>query len=166
MCSAFPTLTSCDFRYGGVSANSVNNIDTLCVLSQNIINSKIYLFLWFWMIILVISCAINSIYRITLFVFSGVRKQELVWLIRTKRRKGQFLDKDNVVRDSWRDINKIGNWFLMCQIGRNSNPYYFRQFLQNLIENDQNRRKSKTSSIGVEKNNLDMEEGTLEKPLF
>jgi hypothetical protein len=166
ICSAFPTLTSCDVRLGGVVKGSTDTQNILCILSQNIINGKIYLVIWFWMIILLIACAINSIYRIALLVVPGMRKHELVCLINTRRRRGEFLDKDNIVREHWQELNKIGTWFLMCQVGRNSNPYYFREFLQCLIENDKNRKSSTRSNNGLEEKNLDVEEGTLKKPLF
>jgi hypothetical protein len=99
-------------------------------------------------------------------VISGMRKRELVWLINTRRRRGEFLDKDNIVREHWEELNRIGTWFLMCQIGRNSNPYYFREFLQCLIENDRERKNRTRSVNGVEEKNVDIEEGTLKKPLF
>jgi hypothetical protein len=168
MCSAFPTLTMCRFNAGGVVLNSVDKISTLCVLSQNIINQKIYLFLWFWMIILMVACAINSLYRIALIALPAMRKYELVWLINTKRKRGKILDNDNVVRHNWQEFNKIGTWFLMCQIGRNSNPYYFRQFLQSLVdrEMEKNKKSSCRSANGTEDRNSDIEEGSLKKPLF
>jgi hypothetical protein len=165
ICSAFPTMTSCDVRFAGVNgATDIKN--TLCILPQNIINGKIYLAIWFWMVILLIACAINAIYRIAQVVVVGMRKRELVCLINTRRMRAEFLDKDNIVREHWKELNKIGSWFLMCQIGRNSNPYYFRQFLQCLIENDKDKKKSTRSINGVGEENVDIEEGTLKKPLF
>jgi hypothetical protein len=139
MCSAFPTLTNCEVKFGGVGKGSVDKISTLCILSQNIINQKLYVAIWFWMVILVIACIINTIYRVGIISVPALRKQEFVWLLNTKRRKEEFLDKDNIVREQWEEIGKIGNWFVLCQIGRNSNSYYYRKFLQCLIENDRSR---------------------------
>ena len=141
ICSAFPTLTSCTVKFAGVVKGSVDVENILCILSQNIINGKIYLVIWFWMVILLIACAINTIYRIALLVVSAVRKNELVCLINTRRRRAEFLDKDTIVREHWEELNRIGTWFLMCQIGRNSNPYYFREFLLCLIEDDKKRKR-------------------------
>jgi hypothetical protein len=138
MCSAFPTLTSCDVSLGSVVARKADNRNFQCVLSQNIINQKIYLAIWFWMLILVIACVHNTVYRIATILVPALRRQELVWLINTKRRQEEFLDKEkNKVREYWSENWKIGNWFLLCQIGRNSNSYYFRQFLEAL--NDQSK---------------------------
>jgi len=163
ICSAFPTMTSCNVHYAGVNgATDVKN--TLCILSQNIINGKIYLAIWFWMVILLIACAINAIYRIALVVLPGMRKRELVWLINTRRRRAEFLDKDNIVREHWAETNKIGSWFLMCQIGRNANPYYFREFLLSLVESDNDRKRSRPTN-GVEEKKIDIDEETFKEPL-
>ena len=47
MCTVFPTITSCSVP--NVGASGVAQVHNgLCVLTQNIINEKIYLVLWFW----------------------------------------------------------------------------------------------------------------------
>ena len=47
MCAVFPTVTSCDIpNVGAAGGEQIHN--GLCVLTQNIINEKIYLVLWFW----------------------------------------------------------------------------------------------------------------------
>ena len=166
ICSAFPTLTSCTFKLGSVVSGQTDKNNVICILSQNIINGKIYLVIWFWMVILLVACAINTIYRIALFVVSGIRKHELICLINTRRRRAEFIDKDTIVREHWEELNKIGTWFLMCQIGRNSNPYYFREFLLCMIEHDKSRKSGTRSTNGLEDKDQDIEEGTLKKPLF
>ena len=47
MAKVFPKVTKCTFHKYGPSG-TVENKDGLCVLAQNIINEKIYIFLWFW----------------------------------------------------------------------------------------------------------------------
>ena len=47
----FPKVAKCNFfKYG--ASGSVERHDGLCVLPLNIINEKIYIFLWFWFILL------------------------------------------------------------------------------------------------------------------
>ena len=47
----FPRVTKCKFwKYG--PSGTVQKHDALCVLSLNIINEKIYVMLWFWLVIL------------------------------------------------------------------------------------------------------------------
>jgi hypothetical protein len=44
-------MTKCTFyKFGG--SGTIQRFDSLCVLSMNIVNEKIYIFLWFWFIIL------------------------------------------------------------------------------------------------------------------
>ena len=47
MCHAFPTEISCNLPNVGAAGN-VQNQNGMCVLTQNIINEKIYLVFWFW----------------------------------------------------------------------------------------------------------------------
>merc|ERR1711944_215180 len=49
MTKVFPKVTKCTFHKYGPSGTVVKH-DGLCVLANNIINEKIYIFLWFWFI--------------------------------------------------------------------------------------------------------------------
>ena len=62
MSRVFPKMTKCTFHKFGPSG-TVEKFDGLCVLPLNIINEKIYVFLWFWFIILTIVTGIQVIYR-------------------------------------------------------------------------------------------------------
>ena len=58
----FPKVAKCTFTKSGPTG-TIQNFDGLCVLPINIINEKIYLFMWFWFIILAIISAIYLVYR-------------------------------------------------------------------------------------------------------
>ena len=51
MARLFPKVTKCTFHKFGPSG-TVQNYDGLCVLPLNIINEKIYVFLWFWFVLI------------------------------------------------------------------------------------------------------------------
>lgn len=51
MVYVFPRVTKCTFHKFGPSG-TISRHDSMCVLSQNIINEKTYIFLWFWFIIM------------------------------------------------------------------------------------------------------------------
>merc|ERR1712203_73650 len=51
MSRVFPKVTKCTFHKFGPSG-TVEKFDGLCVLPLNIINEKIYVFLWFWFVLL------------------------------------------------------------------------------------------------------------------
>ncbi len=53
MARVFPKMTKCTFHKFGPSG-TVEKFDGLCVLPLNIINEKIYVFLWFWFIIVTV----------------------------------------------------------------------------------------------------------------
>ena len=48
MCNTFPTIVACKFKYTG-PGGGLTDYNSYCILSQNIINDKIYLALWFWL---------------------------------------------------------------------------------------------------------------------
>ena len=58
MSRVFPKVTKCTFHKFGPSG-TVQGFDGLCVLPLNIINEKIYVFLWFWFVILAIITALQ-----------------------------------------------------------------------------------------------------------
>ena len=45
----FPRMTKCTFHKFGASGE-VEKHDALCILPLNIVNEKIYIFLWFWFV--------------------------------------------------------------------------------------------------------------------
>ncbi|CAB4065961.1 inx [Lepeophtheirus salmonis] len=47
----FPRMTKCTFHKFGTSGE-VEKHDAMCILPLNIVNEKIYIFLWFWMLIM------------------------------------------------------------------------------------------------------------------
>ena len=62
MCHAFPTEISCNLPdVGPAGGNRVKN--GFCVLTQNIINEKIYLIFWFWFVILAFISILFFLYR-------------------------------------------------------------------------------------------------------
>lgn len=61
----------CYRKFG--SSGTIETHDTMCVLAVNIINEKIYIFLWFWLVCLTAITAAWLIYRIVVIVSSDVR---------------------------------------------------------------------------------------------
>ena len=58
MTSFFLQVTKCTFHKFGPSG-TIQKFDGLCVLPLNIINEKIYVFLWFWFVLLAIITGIQ-----------------------------------------------------------------------------------------------------------
>ena len=74
MSRVFPRMTKCNFhKYGG--SGTIEVIDALCVLSMNIINEKIYIFLWCWFIFVALITGINIVVRLVQFFMPDVRQR-------------------------------------------------------------------------------------------
>lgn len=65
MIYVFPRMTKCTFYKYGVSGE-VERHDAVCILPLNVVNEKIYVFLWFWFLFLGILSLITVIYRVSM----------------------------------------------------------------------------------------------------
>lgn len=73
MVEIFPRLTKCIFHKYGPSG-SIQKHDTLCVLALNILNEKIYIFLWFWFLLLAILSACAIVYSAMVVMLPTTRE--------------------------------------------------------------------------------------------
>ena len=72
----FFRLTKCTFHKYGHSG-TIEKHDALCLLALNIISEKIYVFVWFWLIILAVLTAGYMIYTIAVIAIPSLRKTML-----------------------------------------------------------------------------------------
>ncbi|XP_022174269.1 innexin inx3-like isoform X1 [Myzus persicae] len=73
----FPRLTKCNFfKYG--SSGTIQNIDAMCILAQNVLNEKIYLFIWIWFLMLAIISIFTLVYRITIIMQIVLKRTLLI----------------------------------------------------------------------------------------
>lgn len=73
MIEVFPRLTKCTFHKYGPSG-SVQDMDALCVLALNILNEKIYIFLWFWFIFLALMSGLAVLYSMAIVLMPSTRE--------------------------------------------------------------------------------------------
>lgn len=78
MIYVFPRLTKCTFHKYGASG-SIQKHDALCVLALNILNEKIYIFLWFWFILLAVASGLGMLYSIAIVLMPSTRETILRW---------------------------------------------------------------------------------------
>ena len=64
----FPRMTKCSFHKFGASGN-IESHDALCILPINVVNEKIYIFIWFWFLILGVLTTLVVFYRLVI-IFS------------------------------------------------------------------------------------------------
>ncbi|XP_037029949.1 innexin shaking-B isoform X3 [Bradysia coprophila] len=118
----FPRMTKCTFYKYGVSGE-VERHDAICILPLNVVNEKIYIFLWFWFILLFFLSSITLIYRIVIIFSPRMR----VYLLRLRFRLVKREDIEIIVRRS-----KMGDWFLLYMLGENIDTVIFRSIMNDL----------------------------------
>ena len=93
----------------------------MCILSQNIINEKIYVVLWWWLSFVLIIAVVNVIRRAYVIAIPAVRHAKI--------------DRKAGTQD-YMKINglDIGDWFMLNQIGKNVDGYYFKLFVRELVK--------------------------------
>ena len=65
-------MTKCTFHKYGPSG-TITTHDGLCILALNIINEKIYVFLWFWFVGVAVFSAISILYRMIVLMVPSLR---------------------------------------------------------------------------------------------
>ncbi|KAJ6632907.1 Innexin inx4 [Pseudolycoriella hygida] len=118
----FPKLVKCTYSLYGPSG-TLQNRDALCLLSLNILNEKIFAFLYIWFIFLFVLSTWNLIARCIILVSPCLRLKMIRSLVMssqplTQRQLNIVLRGDN-----------IGDWFVLFLLGRNLNPFVFREIL-------------------------------------
>ncbi|XP_048510259.1 innexin inx2-like [Athalia rosae] len=122
MARLFPKVTKCTIHTFG-SSGSPQTHDALCILPLNVVNEKIFVFIWFWLVFLAIVSGLAVIYRIIVFSQPWAR----VYLLRATV---QFISRskaETVVQSFG-----IGDWFLLHQLSHNLNPIIFWELVNEL----------------------------------
>jgi hypothetical protein len=126
----FPKVTKCTFRKYGPSG-SLQLHDALCVMALNIVNEKIYVFLWFWIAVLCVATLAALLWRVLtvilharclLFnriVFGFANPQVLdLWSLVTVTKECHFSD-----------------WLFLYYLAKNLDGFVFRElFLSAAVE--------------------------------
>lgn len=119
MIKVFPRLTKCTFhRYG--SSGDVQRHDAMCILPINIINEKIYVFLWFWFYFLAIASIVAIIYRALTILIPRIR----VLATQSRCRLANREALESVVNRL-----RIGDWFVLDLLSKNLDPLNFRDLM-------------------------------------
>jgi len=132
----FPKMAKCTFHKYGPSG-TIEKKDGLCVLPVNIINEKIFIFLWFWLVIVSAITGVFLIYRVAVLAGPQIR----IALITVKGGKSTkrsdveaILEPDSL---SW--LEKVGDWLVL---------YFLCKNLDVLTVNDLIRQIHKSEAVG------------------
>ncbi|XP_040564733.1 innexin inx2 [Lepeophtheirus salmonis] len=122
MSVVFPRVTKCTFfKYG--PSGSMQRHDSLCVLPINIVNEKIYVFLWFWFLALSIVTILGMFYHLVVTRSSGITKALILY---------RSMNKESNKLDSIGENYQIGDWKLLFIISQNMEPIVFCELIKNL----------------------------------
>lgn len=122
MVFVFPRMTKCTFHSYG-SSGDVQRHDALCMLPLNVVNEKIYVFLWFWFYFLGVITSIVILYRLFIVVAVGWRAR----FLHTRCRLSTSKDLDQICRKG-----NIGDWFVLYMLGSNLDPIVTRELTSDL----------------------------------
>lgn len=142
MVRVFPRLTKCTFhRYG--SSGDVQKHDAMCILPINIINEKIYIFLWFWFYMLGTVTFFSLIWRLSTYSFRGAR-------LFVFKQRAKFCSTQELVQVF--DSLPVGDWYLIDLLAKNMDAVHFRDFISELndhLRKDYYHSSSDTSQVFV-----------------
>lgn len=146
MIKVFPRMTKCTFHFFG-SSGDLQRHDALCILPLNIINEKIYVFVWFWLVLLALITSISIFTRILLLLSPQIR---LIYL----RSQARFVDRyhlNYVVKHI-----SSSDWFLLMQIRKNIDAVHFRDLMTEFSRSLKNSTDSNGNGKALlEKSNIE-----------
>ena len=118
----FPRMTKCAFHKFGASGE-IEKHDAMCILPLNIVNEKIYIFLWFWMVLLLMLTFMVIVYRA--FIIFSPRMRAYLLYIRYRLVKKECI---NIIIKKTR----FGDWFLLYMLGQNIDSIIYKELMHEL----------------------------------
>jgi len=126
----FPRVALCDFQVREMG--NIQNHTIQCVLSINIFNEKIFLFLWFWQILLLLFLIPSLVYWLAVSIVHGLRKD---FVIRHMEMCDNFNSTDRKTRKKVNQfINYLGSdgILVMRMVAHNTGIIFGTEFMQSL----------------------------------
>jgi len=123
MATVFPRVTKCSyFKYG--PSGTVQTHDAICVLPVNIVNEKIYVLIWFWLIILSGLTVLSVMYHIFVLVTPPVTKMIL---------RSRSMYQSDVPLEEVCQYMEMGDLKLLLILSKNMEPLVFGEFVRELF---------------------------------
>ncbi|GBL92393.1 Innexin inx2 [Araneus ventricosus] len=119
MIKVFPRMTKCTFHTFGFSGD-VQKHDALCILPINVLNEKLYVFIWFWFVVLAALSVGMLVFRFVTILWPAARSFVLM-------QKCDILDK-NDLQVVMKHI-KVGDWFVLHLLTKNVDFFYFKEVI-------------------------------------
>lgn len=125
----FPKVTKCTFfKYG--TSGTIESRDGLCILALNVINEKIYVFLWFMFVGVAIFTICALIYRVLIIAVPAMRTQVLMTSTLYQ------VDRKTVEKvlscPNHSFLDRVGDYWLLFLLSRNLSPIAMRELFDEL----------------------------------
>lgn len=152
MAKVFPKVTKCTFRKYGPSG-TIQAHDGLCVLPGNIINEKIYVCLWAWLLFAFCLSSICIVHHL-LTLFSARYRIHRIANMGTNNIEDEHIStilKDGEGRIGLgfkQFLNRISDWFLLNLVCKNLHPLVVDSLIEKLRSSE---AKTKHSLINLDK---------------
>lgn len=136
MAQVFPRVTKCSFfKYG--PSGTVQTHDAICVLPVNIVNEKLYIFLWFWLVILAVLSVFSIMYHIFLLITPSMVRMIL---------RSRSLHQSDLPLEEMGKHFELGDWKLLYILSRNMEPLVFGEFIKELYKTIKEARSKNATS--------------------
>lgn len=127
----FPTQAKCLFVDFGPSGSS-QELDALCFLPQNVVNEKIFVFIYIWFVGLFVVSAMNLVVNIVFWSCSMLRLYTLrYWSSRIDIRSE---------KNFFKRFSHIGYFFTFYLIHRNLSPVLFEDLIEEMITPEEKKK--------------------------
>ncbi|KAH1022620.1 innexin inx7 [Dendroctonus ponderosae] len=125
----FPKVTKCTFHKYGPSG-SIQWHDAMCVMALNVINDKIYTFLWFWYIFLLVATGLALAWRL-LTILLHARSKSFNKLVFSTTCPGKINPWDVLTVSRYCSYT---DWLFLKYLSKNLDGLVFREIIIGLAE--------------------------------
>ena len=157
MAQVFPRVTKCSFfKYG--PSGTVQTHDAICVLPVNIVNEKLYIFLWFWLVSIStfifkylipfffvllpkVILAVLSVFSIMYHIFLLITPSMVRMILRSRS-----LHQSDLPLEEMGKHFELGDWKLLYILSRNMEPLVFGEFIKELYKTIKEARSKNATS--------------------
>ncbi|XP_063590157.1 innexin inx2-like [Penaeus indicus] len=127
MAFVFPRMAKCTFKSFG-SSGTIQIRDVMCLIATNIINEKIFVYIWVWLVLLMTVSSLWMLYRLLTILLPFFRK----FVLQTQVREPVRTDIARIMRGA-----SVSEWYLLMTLCSNMENVVFSEFLReyaNLVD--------------------------------
>jgi len=144
----FPRVTKCTF-HDYASAGIVNTKDAICVLPFNMVNEKIYMFLWYWSGFLAIVTVLHFATRLMTMASKSFRKYQALNHVRGHSRPQVAFIVSKC---------RFGDWLILLRLLENIDELVMREIISELRMELRKRGQSYHQRLPIQPERINVED--------